>query len=316
MTGPMPDTPPVLPEAFVVADRISLLGQRNTVRAIAARLLFTVAAALTLALAPLWPTHLFHRADVQVLALAAAAFFLAALLVEFGLIRDHPERRWYEGRAVAESAKTLTWRYAVGALPYPIDRNAETALKRDVHNLTTDVAPLADALASAKASTAWMEHLRSSDLTTRRKVYLEHRIEDQQAWYARKAAYNAQRAKWWSIGLLAAEALGVVLAALKALSYVSIDLASLASALIASGGAWLAVKQYESLAAAYLLASRELNAIKQHLLTVKDEHRWATEAADAEEAISREHTMWRASRTVPDPATGYGRRVWPQPDDG
>jgi hypothetical protein len=95
----------------------------------------------------------------------------------------------------------------------------------------------------------------------------------------------------------------------------SIDLASLASALIASGSAWLAVKQYESVATAYLLASRELNAIKQRLLSVKDEHRWATEAADAEEVISREHTMWRASRTVPDPTTGYGHRVSPQLDD-
>jgi hypothetical protein len=312
----MPDTSPILPEAFTLADRISLLGQRNTVRTIAGRLLFTIVAALTLALAPLWPTHLLHRSDVEILALVAAALFLAALLMELRLIRDHPERRWYEGRAVAESAKTLTWRYAVGALPYPVDRDARTALESDMHNLTTDVAPLAEALANAEVSTAWMESLRSSDLTTRRNVYLRERIDDQQAWYARKAAYNAQRARWWSIALLAAEALGVVLAALKALSYVSIDLASLASALIASGGAWLAVKQYESIATAYVLASRELSAIEQRLLGLNDEHRWATEAADAEEAISREHTMWRASRSVPDPVTGYGgHRVSPQLDD-
>jgi hypothetical protein len=154
-----------------------------------------------------------------------------------------------------------------------------------------------------------MENLRSRDLVTRRNVYLRDRVEQQQAWYSRKAAYNAQRAKWWSIGLLATETAGVALAALKSLAFVSIDLASLASALIASGGAWLAVRQHESIAAAYLLASRELNAVKQHLLSVDHEDRWATEAADAEEAISREHTMWRASRTVPDPTTGHGRRL-------
>lgn len=311
----MSDTSPVLPEVFAVADRISLLGQRNTTRTIAARLLFAVFAALALALAPLWPTHLLHRSDAEILALAAAALFLAALLMEFRLIRGHPERRWYEGRAVAESAKTLTWRYAVGALPYPVAHDAAAALKRDMHNLTTDVAPLAAALANADVSTAWMEHLRSSDLATRRGAYLENRVKDQRDWYARKAAYNARRARLWSFGLLAAEALGVVLAALKALSYVSIDLASLTSAVIASGGAWLAVKQYESIATAYLLASRELSAIEQRLLSVKDEHRWATEAADAEEAISREHTMWRASRTVPEPSNGHGGGVSPHGDD-
>lgn len=305
----MSHTSPILPEVFSVADRISLQGERNTLRATAARLLLTIFAALALALAPLWPTELFHRDDVEILALAASALFLAALLAEIRLVRGRPERGWYDGRAVAESAKTLTWRYAVGALPYPVHHDAGAALKRDMHNLTTDVAPLREAVASATVSTAWMENLRSRDLVTRRNVYLRDRVEQQQAWYSRKAAYNAQRAKWWSIGLLATETAGVALAALKSLAFVSIDLASLASALIASGGAWLAVRQHESIAAAYLLASRELNAVKQHLLSVDHEDRWATEAADAEEAISREHTMWRASRTVPDPTTGHGRRL-------
>lgn len=304
----MSDTSRILPEAFTVADRMSLQGQRNTVRATAARLLLSIFAALALALAPLWPSELFHRDEVETLALAAAVLFLAALLVEIRLIRRRPEREWYDGRAVAESAKTLAWRYAVGGLPYPVDQDAGPALKRDMHNLTTDVAPLREAVAGATVSTEWMEELRSRDFATRRNAYLRYRIEEQQAWYSRKAAYNAQRAKWWSFGLLAAETAGVILAALKSLAFVSIDLASLASALIASGGAWLAVKQYESVAAAYRLASRELNSVKHHLLSVNSEDMWAAEAADAEEAISREHTMWRASRTVPDPTTGYGRR--------
>src|ERR1019366_3013548 len=112
----MSHTSPILPEVFSVADRISLQGERNTLRATAARLLLTIFAALALALAPLWPTELFHRDDVEILALAASALFLAALLAEIRLVRGRPERGWYDGRAVAESAKTLTWRYAVGAL--------------------------------------------------------------------------------------------------------------------------------------------------------------------------------------------------------
>jgi hypothetical protein len=304
----MPEDAPLLPEVFNVADTFSLQGQHSTLRATAKRLLLSIFAALLLALAPLWATDLFHRKDTELLALAAAVFFLAAFIVEIRLIRLRPEREWYEGRAVAESAKTLTWRYAVGALPYPIiSTDASSALQRNMHNLTTDVAALHEAVAKAGVSTPWMEELRSSDLPTRRDAFLQYRINYQHTWYSRKAAYNSSRATWWSIALLVAEAVGVILAALKSLDIISIDLASLVAALIASGGAWLAVKQHESVATAYLLASRELTTVEQRLLTVIDEDRWATEAADAEEAISREHTMWRASKTVPDPATSHDR---------
>jgi len=35
-----------------------------------------------------------------------AAALVAAALTELYLVRDRPDRRWYEGRAAAESAKT------------------------------------------------------------------------------------------------------------------------------------------------------------------------------------------------------------------
>jgi hypothetical protein len=31
-----------------------------------------------------------------------------------------PEQNWYEGRAAAESAHTLGWKYSVGANPFPV----------------------------------------------------------------------------------------------------------------------------------------------------------------------------------------------------
>ena len=40
-----------------------------------------------------------------------------ALFAEIILMARRVERRWYQARAVAESAKTLTWRYQVGGRP-------------------------------------------------------------------------------------------------------------------------------------------------------------------------------------------------------
>lgn len=36
--------------------------------------------------------------------------FIAALLVELWLWPVRPDKAWYDGRAVAESAKTLAWK--------------------------------------------------------------------------------------------------------------------------------------------------------------------------------------------------------------
>ena len=47
-----------------------------------------------------------------------------AFAIAFGLAlrlaTERPMDNWYEGRAGAESTKTLAWRYAVGGDPFPI----------------------------------------------------------------------------------------------------------------------------------------------------------------------------------------------------
>ena len=47
--------------------------------------------------------------------------FISAFGCELALLILQPERTWYEGRAVAESVKTLAWRYSVCADPFPKD---------------------------------------------------------------------------------------------------------------------------------------------------------------------------------------------------
>lgn len=296
---------PELPAAFAAADKYSLQSQRRVLRGTLVRLVLAGVATLCLSLAPLWRAKVSETREIEFLGIVAAALFLVAFFVELWLLRARPERGWYNGRAVAESVKTLAWRYAVGGAPYPATNDtSKDAFASDVSALGTDLLALRPTVVSGGVPTEWMEALRSADLLKRREAYMRERVCDQKEWYTRKAKYNRRRAKFWSFTLLASEALGVVLALLKSLSIVTIDLASLAAAVIASGVAWLAVKQHESVSSAYALASKELASIYERLSSVNDERQWAEEVASAEDAISREHTMWRASRINPEP-TGF-----------
>lgn len=294
----MSDLEPELPKAFARADAFSLCGQRRTLHGTSVRLLLTIFATLCLAIAPLYPSGGDEHREVETLGLLASLVFLTAFLLELRLLRHHPERDWYDGRAVAESAKTLAWRYAVGGTPYRIAENVDEEFEVDIDSLDTDLASLERAVEGGGAPTEWMLRLRAASLSERRAAYMLHRVRDQEEWYARKATYNLRRARLWTTVLLVSEAGGVTLALLKSLSVVPIDLASLAASVIASGAAWTGLRQHESVGAAYTLASRELAAVSVQLSGIKTEEDWAVAVAGAEEAISREHTMWRASRTV------------------
>jgi hypothetical protein len=140
--------------------------------------------------------------------------------------------------------------------------------------------------------------LRRSPLEERKQAYLTGRVVDQQRWYGQKATFNRARAHLWRLTLIGLEMLGLTAAILRAFDIVRIDLPGILAAMVASGAAWLAVRQHDSLARAYAFAANELIIAKSRLEAVTEEAAWSVEVADAEEAISREHTMWRASRSV------------------
>jgi hypothetical protein len=70
------------------------------------------------------------------------------------------------------------------------------------------------------------------------------------------------------------------------------------STLAAAAMAWLQVKRYQELAQSYLLAAHELGLIEAQSLHVHTEVELSAFVANAENAISREHTMWVARRDV------------------
>lgn len=72
----------------------------------------------------------------------------------------------------------------------------------------------------------------------------------------------------------------------------------LTGALVAAMTAWLQTKQHRALAAAYGVTALELASMRLKIARQSTESDWARFVADAEEAFSREHTLWKASRGV------------------
>lgn len=96
------------PALYRSADRLSLRAQRSFFLALGAQLvLLVVAAGLSVFNLPHWG-----------IAVAQAAVLLGALGCSIFLFAKRPDRQWYAGRAVAESIKTITWRYVSLAAPF------------------------------------------------------------------------------------------------------------------------------------------------------------------------------------------------------
>lgn len=281
-----------LPGFFLDADAASLRGQRLTVRYNAIRLAGLLAGAIGGALT--WKLGF-----VDAWGLLALVGFAAALVSEVVLLSVQPERDWYSGRALAESAKTLAWRYAVRADPF-FDGLGDVELRAEMRRRLAEIAEKGRDRITLSADnmelTRKLVEIRSSSFSERRKVYVESRIKDQRDWYARKADHCKRLAFRLRSLMILIEVVAVVAAASRALGVWSVDISGILAALVASGAAWFGLRQYSSLASAYSVAAAELN-INIGRLEDAAEPEWAVAVADAEEAISREHTMWLASRT-------------------
>src|SRR5689334_5329725 len=99
------------PALYRSADDLSLESQTHFFRALKLHLvLLVLAAVLSVGNLPHWTI-----AVLQLLAL------LGALSCSIYLFSKRPNLYWYAGRAVAESIKTITWRYVCRAEPFQGD---------------------------------------------------------------------------------------------------------------------------------------------------------------------------------------------------
>lgn len=280
-----------LPGIHDAASEASGRGQARYLQLSAMRLvallLATLAAAIGIAIGGF---------DVSGVVLLVA--FGAAAVGELALILFQPERDWYAGRAVAESAKTLAWRFAVQGEPFGpsiTDAEADALLRTRVAEVLQRGKDRINVGPGDAVLTDSMLKLRGATFPERKSAYLAHRTEEQRSWYWSNARKNENRATAWRYALLLGEILAIIAAAISLGRDEPFDFAGIVAAFVAGGAAWLAIKQHSQLTSAYRVAAGEL-AIQADILRGVAAEDWPQAVADAEEAISREHTMWLATR--------------------
>jgi len=234
----------------------------------------------------------------------AAIIFFGAVGVTILLATRRWEKIWYAGRAVAESVKSLTWKFVCAADPFPSSLSSQDALKlfttslSELLNENKQLAPLlAEPDATGEQVTSYMQGLREAAIGVKRDAYLSQRVVEQQTWYLQKSADNRNKRNIWFVLLvvfqMAAGVAAVLLAVNPAFPWKA---ATVFSTLASATGAWGAMKRYQELAQAYGLAAQELSLIAARANHVRTEVELARFVNDAETAISREHAMWVARR--------------------
>jgi hypothetical protein len=291
------DGPADFPALYRSADRESERAQRSYLISLRVRLGALLVAAFGGALT------LTTAGGFQIGGGLAFLAFACALGAELFLGTTTPLTTWYEGRAAAESAKTLAWRYMVRAEPFEVDGpDVDKQFLAQTYSLLQDLRSISLGTGEPDAHqiSDKMRQVRALDFDERRQVYLADRIADQQRWYSEKARWNDRRARGWVLVSIVLEIAGLLGGAFKAFGWISFDLLGFLAASAGGVMAWIEAKQHRNLATAYGIASQELASIATELPTLNNEERWASFVGQAEEAISREHTLWRASRGLSD----------------
>jgi hypothetical protein len=221
--------------------------------------------------------------------------------VYLGAIR--PEKLWYGGRALAESVKTITWRYMMRAEPYNMPDSDARSLFIDVLRRLVDsnkeVSKQTIDVGTGIQISDFMTSIRDAPFVARKEYYKDKRISDQMEWYQGKASINNRRARQYFIGLCVVNIIAIVFAIVK-ISCPSAQFwpTDIFVALAASVMAWTQAKRFRELSASYALTAHEISLIREQLFHIFSEAKFSDFIGDAENAFSREHTQWIARRDV------------------
>jgi Flp pilus assembly protein TadB len=182
-------------------------------------------------------------------AVTVAAMLASGAVMTFWLRKSRYERRWYSSRAVAESVKTLSWRYMMRAAPFEggspeADAEAATLFEKFDHDIADQEAAPAP---EPHEITAKMREVRHRAAAERADMYMKERIEDQRTWYARnceKNSRNGNRTLWFAI---ATQVIACGFALIQIAREIP-DFVGVFATVSAGALAWMQLKKYEDLA--------------------------------------------------------------------
>jgi hypothetical protein len=229
-------------------------------------------------------------------AAAAALAFLCSLIERTSKFDD----QWFACRAIAENAKSAAWLYVMDC-----DREEPARRAALMSELATirqrfpeSRAKLADTSGHGAMVTNSMQRAAQLDWRDRLERYRSERIRDQISWYTKKAAFNARRESNWSIAVLALEFATMTLAIVLALTAGSVNAVGPLTAATAAGIAWVQTKRFSDLSSSYRVAAEDLQLLYESSSAISDCNELRSLVRDVEQAISREHSIWRVKRGV------------------
>lgn len=289
-----------LPALFRAADRAAISAQQSYLQLVRFDLLLIVLSTVT--------TEWYDssgRAHPTSAVIGAVSIFVSLILTLY-ILQTIPDRRWFGSRAIAESVKTLAWRYMMAAEPFQLATDSQAVdvlFAREIRAVLRDRRSIGGSLGGDEATdhqvTQYMRQLRSQPLANRKEAYFRDRIQDQQNWYGLKAHSNRSSARQWLIIIAVTQLLcGVAAVALVAQPGIKYNIATVLATMAATFVAWLQLKKHQELASSYALAAHELGFVQVAAPHVVTEESFSSFVSDAESAISREHTMWVARRDV------------------
>ncbi|MBC7749719.1 MAG: DUF4231 domain-containing protein [Methylotenera sp.] len=211
---------------------------------------------------------------------------------------------WYQGRALAESCKTLTWRFIICAESFEVNIEKDNVKEKFIARLrefSNEFKELNDSL-NAKTIvlpiiTDKMWEVRNLNTLERKDFYIKNRINDQKDWYATKAEFNKKKYSSWFLVIIISQLIAILsIAYLIKFPETNLNLVGFFTTISASALSWLQLKQHQELKQAYTTAAQELNFIQASFGTVNSDLELAEFVLDSENAISREHTLWQAQK--------------------
>jgi hypothetical protein len=286
------------PSVYYAADSASVKAQRRYLLIAGLDLSFMILGAIL--------TVYGFKSDTNKLYIySASGLFLGmSLMLTIILKSKSYEQIWYQGRALAESVKTLTWRFATCSelfeVNLPINKAIQVFTGR-LKELTEEFKELSRVLDAKILSQPIISDsitsYRNLPTTERRNLYIKERISNQKKWYSTKAGVNLKRYNQWFWVIIVSQFISLI-GIVVLIKNPSIDwnIVGLFTTISASALSWLQLKQHQELKQAYTIAAQELNFIETSANNILTDEDLSKFVLDSENAISREHTLWLAQK--------------------
>lgn len=282
------------PALYQAADKASLNNQKLFTVLMGFNLVFMIAGSLLTILKLQFP-------NVSICVyIISSIMLLVAFIITFVLKIRKFEDVWYQGRALAESVKTLTWRYMSCSEGFESKLSVEDSnnvllskIEELKNKFKEEIQHFDSKLLLLPSVTKVMVELRLKPLNARKTYYAENRIENQKSWYSDKAEYNRKKQNCWFVVILISQFLAIIASVLLIIFPTSTwNLVGLFTTVASVGIAWNQLKQHQEHKQAYITAAFELQLIKEKALSINSEDEFSKYVLDSENAISREHTLW------------------------